>query len=383
MSKIIEHFLIPLFVVVSVLYAFNSFGRDDIIQLNKVYHHTTHNPSLLEKANVCLYFSGEPHVQEIKNKQTQNAQGCTFFFPNVSISSGECEEMVQRLCNYKDCYRINVQEVTMPTKGIMVTFAMDPHKFVISYEQFDSIGLQKGVVFHVYNKELLHNLEQANNKPVLRTLWHMNNNPRIVIDPGHGGVDAGAIGYGGIEEKQVCLAIGKEVGNLLEQHGCSVVLTRNNDYTISLDARTLCANDYNADLFVSIHANYASNSRVCGVETFCLQPSLLKKRYSQLTDNQDNIIADVAKQRAEYSDILAQSVQQHVCNAVSEFHDQSIDRKVKHSVTQVLLGTQAPSVLVEVGFVSNQKEAGLLNNDKYQKCIAHAICNGILSVRSF
>ncbi len=85
MSKIIEYFLIPLFVVVSVLYAFNSSGSDGTIQLHKVYHHTTHSPVLLERANVSFYFSGDPQVQEIKSKKAQDVQSSAFFSHKQSL----------------------------------------------------------------------------------------------------------------------------------------------------------------------------------------------------------------------------------------------------------------------------------------------------------
>jgi N-acetylmuramoyl-L-alanine amidase len=378
MSKIIEHFLVPLFVVVSVLYAFNSFGSDGNVQLNKVYHHTTHSPVHLERANVSLYFSGDPQLQEIKNKKTHDTQSCTFFFPQAVVNKGECELMVKRLRDHSDCYSVSINEVVKPVKGIVLVFNFDQSKFSVSYERFDSIGLHKGVVFRLYNKELLKQLEQANNQPVLRTLWHTGK-PCIAIDPGHGGADCGAIGQGGIQEKDICLAIGKNVGNLLKEHGCSVVLTRNSDCAVGLDERTSYANNIKADFFVSIHANYAANSRAVGVETFCLQPGLLKRGFSQLSDREHGAVSDVRNQRFECSYALAQSVQHHLCHAVLEFHDESIDRKVKHSVAQVLLGAQMSAVLVEVGFVSHKKEAALLNDIQYQNCVARGICDGILS----
>src|SRR5436853_178961 len=102
MSKIIEQFLVPLFVVVSALYAFNSFGNDGVA-LNKVYHHTTQSPTCLEQANVSFYFSGDPQLQEVKNKKNHDAKSFTFFFPKAVITKGECEEMVRRLNSYSDC----------------------------------------------------------------------------------------------------------------------------------------------------------------------------------------------------------------------------------------------------------------------------------------
>jgi N-acetylmuramoyl-L-alanine amidase len=382
MSKIIEHVLIPLFVVISVLYTCKSFGGDSI-SLNKVYHHTTQNPLCLEQANISFYFSGEPKVQEIKNNNNDNSESFSFFFPKAVISKGECQEMVNRLNNYNDCYTVNMTEVTRPTRGIMLVVHIDPHKFALSYEQFDSIGLQKGFVFRLYNKEVLKKLEQANNQPVLRTLWYTGDKivkPCIAIDSGHGGVDSGAVGCDGVQEKDICLAIGTMVGNVLEQHGFSVVLTRKSDYFVGLDERTLCANNNCADLCISIHANYAANPRVLGIETFYLQPYLLKQSFSQLSDQDNNCVMSVRKQRADVSYKLAESIQHHVCDAVLSFHDEKIDRKVKCAVSQLLFGAQMPSVLVEVGFVSHKKEAALLHNIEYQNCVARGICNGILSI---
>lgn len=378
MNKIIENFLVPLFVIVSVLYAFNSFGGDGSVLLNKVYHHTTQSPVHIERANVSCYFSGDVQMQEIKNKNHCDAQSCTFFFPKAVINKGECEAMIQRLKDHSDSYTVTINEVCKPVQGIMLVFNFDGRKFAMSHEQFSSIGLQKGVVFRLYNKELLEKLEKKNNQPVLRTLWH-SYKPCIAIDPGHGGIDSGAIGYEGIREKDICLAIGTKVGNLLERHGFSVVMTRNSDCTVGLDERTTYANNNQADLFVSIHANWAPNQRAIGVETFCLKPSLLQQMGSQLSYAQQKLCTDEVNQRADYAYALAQSVQRHVCDTILPFHEELIDRKVKHSVSQVLLGAQMPAILVEVGFVSNPKEALLLNDVEYQNRIAHGIYDGILS----
>jgi N-acetylmuramoyl-L-alanine amidase len=424
MSKIIENFLVPLFLVISVLYAFHSFGADDIV-LNKAFHHMADNDGYLEKANISLYFSGDPHVQEIKNKKA-NSSSVSFFFPNAAISSGECEAMVNRINSHNgNNYKVTIAQITKPNRGIMVRFDCDPNAYIINCEQFDSIGLQKGFVFRLYNKELLDKLQQANNQPVLKTLWHSSfdlygvpsvlrpsfakaskgrqesdialamsdqdereqswgkKRPKVIIDPGHGGRDTGAIGHNSIQEKQVCLSIGTTVGNLLEKSGCSVMLTRNNDCDMQLDERTSFANNNNADLFVSIHANYAASPKAIGVETFCMQQTLFKKMCSNFSQQEDRCVANVMSQRLQNSYTLAQAVQQHVCTAVVPFHNELIDRKVKHSVSQVLLGVQVPAILIEVGFLSHSKEAALLQSVDYQNCIARGICNGILSALSF
>jgi len=368
MSKIIENFLIPLFIIISIVYACNSFGSP--IELNKVYHHTTNNKMYLERAAVSLYFSQDPQMQE-----TTHSGSCSFFFPHVAINAQECHDMIKRINEYRNDYTVNITPIN---KGIQLVFNFDVHKCAISYERFDSIGLQKGIVFRLYNKDILQQLEQAHNKAVLRTLWHRGDKPCIAIDPGHGGDDCGAIGCNGVKEKDICLAISKEVGNLLQQRGCNVFLTRTQDCNVYLDERTFFANNKNADLFVSIHANYTTNNNVHGVETFCMQPHLLKKINSSMSDAQQICITDIMKQRSDCAYAYAQSVQQQICNAISSCYEQSVDRKVKHSVSQILLGAQMPAILIEVGFVSHSQESNLLIKPEYQNKIARGICDGIL-----
>jgi N-acetylmuramoyl-L-alanine amidase len=168
---------------------------------------------------------------------------------------------------------------------------------------------------------------------------------------------------------------------MLEQKGCTVLLTRDSDATIGLDGRTSYANDNATDALISIHANYAS-SQARGVETFYMQSSLLKEHFSQLSGEQRFGVERVVKQRSDESYALASAVQRTVCNNIISFHDEPIDRKVKCSVSQVLLGTQSPAILVEVGFLSHPKESALLHDAHYQNCIAQGICNGILSAFS-
>jgi N-acetylmuramoyl-L-alanine amidase len=379
MSKIIDNFLIPLFLILSSLYAFNSLSNDRI-ELNKVYHHIAADPNYLERANISLYFSHDPHVQVVQLPKSHGSD-FSFFFPGASVASGECQAMIDRVNNQKyNGYSISITNVIKPTRGIMLTFKIDQNQCSLAYENFDSIGLQKGLVFRLYNKNVLARIEEQNDKPILRTLWH---SPRIIIDPGHGGSDGGAMSKSGTQEKQVCLAIGTAVSSLLEEKGCSVVMTRNNDCDVRLDERTLYAHENKGDVFVSIHANHAGNPKSRGIETFCMQPSLLKKGYSQLSQEQDRCVADVMAQRASMSLSLAQSVQKNICASVALLHDEPIDRKVKFSVSQVLLGVQMPAILIEVGFLSHLKEAALLQNQDYQNRIAHGISDGILQALSF
>ena len=169
----------------------------------------------------------------------------------------------------------------------------------------------------------------------------------IVIDPGHGGKDPGAIGIGGIQEKHIVMAISREVARILEQQGIQVKLTRGNDYFISLQGRTSMANRIDADLFVSIHANSAGRSKphVSGLETY----------YFQSGRN------------------LASVIHRNVLRRVNVN-----DRKVRKARFYVLRKSAMPAVLVETGFLTGREDAAKLRNPSYQKQMAQGIASGII-----
>lgn len=169
----------------------------------------------------------------------------------------------------------------------------------------------------------------------------------VVIDPGHGGKDPGAIGIRGIQEKQIVMAISLEVARILEQQGIQVRLTRNSDYFISLEGRTDMASRLNADIFVSIHANSAGSNKpqVNGLETY----------YFQSGRN------------------LAAMIHRNVLSRVDVN-----DRKVRQARFYVLRKSEMPSVLVETGFVTGSEDSAKLSNPSYQKQMAAAIAAGII-----
>jgi N-acetylmuramoyl-L-alanine amidase len=168
-----------------------------------------------------------------------------------------------------------------------------------------------------------------------------------VIDPGHGGRDPGAIGIGGLQEKDVVLPISLEVARLLEQQGVRVILTRSDDRFISLAGRAQLANRSRATVFVSIHANAISMSRpdVNGVETFYFVSG---------------------RQLAEY-----------IQGSILESFDMN-NRGVKRARFYVLRNTSMPSALVETGFVTGREDAPRLANPQFRDDMAYAIARGIL-----
>lgn len=167
----------------------------------------------------------------------------------------------------------------------------------------------------------------------------------VVIDPGHGGRDPGAIGINGLQEKNVILPISLEVQRLLEQQGVSVLLTRSSDYFVSLEGRTQIANNARANLFVSIHANAVNRSSVSGVETF------------YFSSGQG----------------LAEAIQSSI---IQTFDVRN--RGVKQARFYVLRNSAMPSALVEVGFVTGVEDAPRLADPNYRSQMAAAIARGIL-----
>lgn len=169
----------------------------------------------------------------------------------------------------------------------------------------------------------------------------------VVLDPGHGGHDPGAIGINGIQEKDIILPISQMIKQYLEAQGIEVMLTRDSDFFVSLDGRTVMANRANADLFVSIHANAISMSRpdVNGLETYYYQSG----------------------QR------LAQTIHNSILQRIN-----IRDRGVRTARFYVLRNSNMPSVLVETGFVTGREDAANLSNATFRQQMAEAISLGIL-----
>lgn len=200
--------------------------------------------------------------------------------------------------------------------------------------------------------------------------------PCIVIDPGHGGEDPGAVGYDQIEEKKVVLAVSKLIKQYLVRKGYDTVLTRSTDHFVMLNQRTALANAVAADLFVSVHANAALNKHAVGIETF-----FYPHGYGNMQHSEQSVhIKSYLTQKTSYAQTLAQDIQTSLCNEVRPGHHMAdvIDRKVKKAPLQVLIGTTQPSVLVEIGFLTHAYEGKLLATKQYQKKIAQGIAKGII-----
>jgi N-acetylmuramoyl-L-alanine amidase len=212
---------------------------------------------------------------------------------------------------------------------------------------------------------------------------------RIVIDPGHGGSDNGTVGPSGLEEKELVLDVAFRLKKLVEEKlNGEVVMTRTDDTFIPLEERTAIANQSQADLFISIHANSSPNRRVSGVETFFLnfatsadveETAARENATSQKTifELQDLVQKIALKEKVDESREFAQTIQKAMAVQVQKTRANAKDRGVKQAPFIVLIGANMPSILSEISFVSNPSDERLLKSAGFRQKIAEALCHGI------
>jgi len=219
---------------------------------------------------------------------------------------------------------------------------------------------------------------------------------RIVIDPGHGGHDPGAVGPNKLYEKDVVLDIARKLKKILSADpNLEIFLTRDTDIFIPLEERTAIANSKNADLFVSVHANASPRPEAKGIETYLLnwtndeeamkvaarenRISLKKmKKMQKELDILDIIKGDLMRETKRDESIkLAHNIQRTLVSDLHKGYESIVDHGVKQALFYVLFGAKMPSVLVEVSFISNPVEEKLLSKENYRGDLARSIASGI------
>jgi N-acetylmuramoyl-L-alanine amidase len=212
---------------------------------------------------------------------------------------------------------------------------------------------------------------------------------RIVIDAGHGGHDSGTLGVDGIEEKDVVLDVALRLGKLLSDRlGAEVIYTRSDDTFVPLETRTAIANKAQADLFLSIHANSSPDESARGVETYYLNftsdPTALDvaARENAVSDQSIHQLSDLVKKIA-LKDKIAESrefaadVEQSLYGGLHAGNAGLKDRGVKKAPFVVLIGANMPSILAEISFVTNPKDAEQLTQPEYRQRVAESLYKGI------
>jgi N-acetylmuramoyl-L-alanine amidase len=212
---------------------------------------------------------------------------------------------------------------------------------------------------------------------------------RVVIDPGHGGHDQGTTGSKGLMEKDLVLDVSIRLGKLIQERmGAEVIYTRTDDTFVPLEGRTAMANDKKADLFLSIHANSSPATHVAGIETY----------YLNFTDSKDALDVAARENASSQKSVfelrdLIQKITLHdkaeesrefasrIQTALHAFSARSFpaekNRGVRRAPFVVLIGANMPSVLAEIGFLSNPKEEALLKKSDYRQKLAEALYRGV------
>jgi N-acetylmuramoyl-L-alanine amidase len=212
---------------------------------------------------------------------------------------------------------------------------------------------------------------------------------RIVLDPGHGGHDTGTVGPEGLREKDLVLDISKRLGALIEERmGSEVVYTRTDDTFIALEQRTEIANQAKADLFLSIHANSSPLRTAAGVETYYLNLTTSKAALDlaarenagsqkSIFELQDLLEQIALKDKVDESREFANRIQSSLYSFSSKGDAHARDRGVRKAPFVVLIGASMPSVLAEIGFISNAHDESIMKRAEYRQRLAEALYKGL------
>lgn len=216
----------------------------------------------------------------------------------------------------------------------------------------------------------------------------------VMLDPGHGGIDTGAIGHNGSQEKHVVLAIAKNVRAQLRAQGIDARLTRTGDKFIPLYDRVEIAHQHGADLFMSIHADGFTNPSAAGASVFALSNRGASSAMAKYLSDKENAADDLAGKKARDKDHLLQQVLfdlvqtdtiknsltlgSHILKKIKPVHKLH-SRNTEQAAFVVLKSPSIPSVLVETSFITNPNEEKLLGTTAFRQKIANAIASGIIS----
>lgn len=344
-------------------------------ELQKVFYHV-HSPQFNQDVDLSIsrtvfYFSDAPVI-----KKTDQQGSISYFLPRVTMSAEAQQKIKELQTKGIEGFSLTINSVTKPAPGLLVQVTYNPKKMVVMSDTFDAISGSKGFEIRLYNKGVLDQL-QKKEKSLLKVAHAPL--PTVIIDCGHGGKDSGTIGCACAVEKEITLAVGKELAQALKAHNIPYVMTRADDQFVALDQRTLIANRLpEPTIFISLHANHAANSGVSGLETFCLNGHLFKKEMHELAtaidiiDTADQLLYTKSKQLAEHA-------HEHILKTAKETGYALKDRKVKYAASQVLMGVRCPSILIELEFLSNENAAHWLSDPKNQRHISNGISNGIIA----
>jgi N-acetylmuramoyl-L-alanine amidase len=292
-----------------------------------------------------------------------------------------------------------VLSITFSKKDILIRWSKmeDPNRLIFdifSKKSLDKLKNNGSMLLYAKNDVVKSDVESSYAKIPSSfiklgspNLKHRNKNVQIVVDAGHGGQDSGASGFFLLKEKDIALDVARRTANLLKKNGFKVFLTRNCDKDLTLLERTELAGQLKADLFLSIHVNaIAGMQNIAGIETYCLKGDNILppermggflfvsgKKDLELSKTADNLL----KSNVDLSKKLASCVQGSIMDFLKEKKLSSIDRGVKAAQFRILLRSEIPVTLIELGFLTNKQEAKKLANSAYHQILAEGIARGV------
>lgn len=283
-----------------------------------------------------------------------------------------------------------VTRVVLETKGgsnFSVSLESNPYRLVVEVRKIgaDQVPQAKTNLFNPVSPPASKRLALAEPKSTdsVQTRAHMPKF-RIALDAGHGGWDLGTVGRKGLLEKDLVLDIVERLGNLVERRlGAEVIYTRDDDTYVALEKRAEIANLSQADLFVSVHANYSNSPSARGVETYYSNTYSSLKARSRETDDAQTDLQTVSwtnidiREKVLGSRRIAASVQRALHGMLAAKNPGIRDRGVKEASYVVLTGTSMPAILAEVSFVSSPADERNLQSSAYRQRIAQALYKGI------
>jgi N-acetylmuramoyl-L-alanine amidase/putative methionine-R-sulfoxide reductase with GAF domain len=294
----------------------------------------------------------------------------------------------------------NVTRVVLETRNgstFWDTLQQNPHRLVIEVRSAEAVKPESNAKPESKARIDVSSLQaQPEKKPLAAPVAPATNEEsqtrahvpklRIVIDAGHGGWDLGTVGREGLLEKNLVLEVAQSLGDLLaNQLGSEVIFTRKGDNYVALEQRAEIANRAQADLFISVHANYSALASARGVETY--YSSFFSPPEAREIEYRENATATVMtraklsgralKEKVDESRKLAASVQRSLYGALASQNTGIRDRGVREASFVVLTGTEMPSILAEISFVSSPADEERLQNAAYRQQIAEALFKGI------
>jgi N-acetylmuramoyl-L-alanine amidase len=342
--------------------------------IEEINHHCGGLKPTVQVGNCMFYCNTFPDIT-VHHTVNNDIEEHIFTLHNALLANEKSIKKAEQInTTVIEPYKLSIQAIKNGTKNdvrLCISYPKGAYSVQHKVWEEQKNRNKKGVVFYIFNQSVIDALRK-NNEPMLRTTSLSKHPPRIFIDSGHGGSDMGAVGPCGAREKDICLRIGLDLASILHNEGYDVLVSRMTDCDVPLDERTSRANSAHASIFISIHANASCSVNSHGIETYYLLPTFfdgIGKTRSSFDTYSDKRVMQ-SKQLAEY-------VQKSVCCEGCRFQKEAVDRGVKSTVSQVLVGTTMPSILIELGFITNPQEAALLTLRSYQYSLARGIAHGV------